>query len=105
MRSNEMAKVEIIRGDVELTSGTTVTRADFERMADDAETMDIDVEAVAARAVRRGGRPSLGDGPSRVLQVRLDRETHAALGQRASSEHRTPSALAREAIKRYLDAS
>lgn len=100
-----MPRAELVTGDVELTSGTIVTRADFERMADDAETMDIDVEAVAARAVRRGGRPSLGDGPSRVLQVRLDGETHAALGQRAAVEHRTPSALAREAIKRYLDAS
>ena len=100
-----MLKAKLITGDVILSSGKVLTEADFERMADEAEVAEIDIEAIAARAVRPGGRPRLGNGPSNVLQVRLDPETRAQLDERAAHDHRTASAIAREAIQRYLDAS
>ncbi len=100
-----MAKAKLVTGDVGLSSGKVLTEADFERMADEAEFGEIDIDAITARGVRPGGRPRLGNGPSTVLQVRLDPETRAQLDERAEHDHRTASAIAREAIQRYLNAS
>lgn len=50
----------------------------------------------------RRGRPSLGDGPSRVVQVRLDPDLHSGLEARVESEGATASAIMREALRRYL---
>ena len=89
-----------------METGEVRTEADFERMALEAETMDFNVEALARTALRRSGRPSLGgDGPSGVVKVRLDVETQTALTERAAREHRTPSAVIREALKAWLEAS
>ncbi len=49
-----MLKVELVTGDVTFSSGKVLTQDDFERMADEAEVAEFDVEAIAARAVRRG---------------------------------------------------
>ena len=53
---------------------------------------------------RRGvGRPSLGgDGPSDVVQVRLDEQLRRQLAARAVRENTTPSAVVRDAIKAWL---
>ena len=82
-----------------------LTEADFERMATAAETAEFDIERLAKSAVRSGGRPRLGIGPSSVLQVRLDGQTRARLAERATHDHRTPSSIAREAIEAWLNAS
>jgi len=56
--------------------------------------------------VTRRGRPSLsGAGTSPKRQVRLPADLDAALQERARAEGRKPSAVMREALARYLDAS
>ena len=90
-------------GDVILADGTVRTEADYERMALEAETTLPDMERLKAR--RRSGRPSLGDGESPILNVRLDAETRVKLNERARREHSTPSGLVRDAIKAFLEAS
>ena len=77
--------------DVTLPDGRVLTEADFERMALEAETATYDIDDLRRTATRRMGRPPLGDGPSSVLQVRLDEQTRHQLTQRAEQEHRTPS--------------
>ena len=81
------------------------TEADYERMALEAETMEIDVDRLRRTGKFRMGRPSLGEGPSSVIQVRVDNELRALLTQRAVHEHRTPSAVVRDALKAWLQAS
>ena len=96
----------ISTGDVTLSTGEVRTEADYERMAVEAETMEFDFDDLARTALRRSGRPSLGgDGPSHVVKVRLDKQTRTALTERAATEHRTPSAVVRDAIKAWLEAS
>jgi hypothetical protein len=89
--------------DVTLPSGQVLADADFDRMADAAEATPFDIDRLARTSRRRGGRPPLGDGPSTVLQVRLDAGLRAKLDERAEHEHRTPSSIAREAISAFLD--
>lgn len=50
----------------------------------------------------RRGRPTLGDGPSRVVQVRLDPELFGDLESRIEAEGTTASVIMREALRRYL---
>ena len=50
----------------------------------------------------RRGRPALGDGPSRVVQVRLDPELYGDLETRVEAEGTTASSIMREALRRYL---
>ena len=85
-----------------MPKGEVLTEADFERMADEAETTEIDGERLLDRQRRGVGRPALGDGVSPVLQVRLDERMRRQLAERAKREHTTPSSLAREAIQAFL---
>ena len=96
-------KLRISTGDKVLSDGTVRTEADYERMAAEAETTLPDMDRLRAR--RRAGRPSLGNGESPILNVRLDAETRAKLDERAEREHSSPSALVREAITAFLQAS
>lgn len=91
--------------DVTLPDGRVLTEADFERMALEAETATYDIDELRRTAKRRMGRPPLGDGPSSVLQVRLDEQTRHQLTERAEREHRTASEVVREAIQAWLTAS
>jgi hypothetical protein len=50
----------------------------------------------------RRGRPPLGQGPSRVVQVRLDPELYSDLETRIETEGATASTIMREALRRYL---
>lgn len=63
----------------------------------------------SSEAVERatGGRPSLtgARGKSPMMSLRLTPDLDAALRARAEREHRKPSALMRDALARYLDAS
>ena len=90
---------------ITLQSGEVLTDADFDRMATDAVTAEFDLDRLEANSVRRGGRPPIGEGPSAVLQVRLDEATRAQLAERAAREHATPSSIARDAIRAWLNAS
>jgi predicted HicB family RNase H-like nuclease len=81
-----------------VSCGQQITQSDIERMANEAERGYGD-----AQLRRTGrGRPSLGDGPARAVQVRLDPQLHAALEQRAKADHKTPSEIVREALHEYL---
>jgi predicted HicB family RNase H-like nuclease len=82
------------------SGGQAITQADVERMADKAERGYNDAQL---RHVGRG-RPSLGDGPAKAVQARLDPELHAALERRAKADQKTSSEIVREALREYLSA-
>ncbi len=64
--------------------------------ADEAEAgYDVD-------QLRRRGRKPVGDGPGRVVPVRLDDSILAALDARAAHEHVTRSGVIRAAIRAYV---
>lgn len=90
---------------VTLSTGEVRTEADFERMALEAETAEIDVERLLTRARVNSGRPSLGEGISPVLQVRLDDQTRQQLADRAANEDTTPPAVIRAALHAFLASS
>lgn len=75
------------------------TEEQLQAWADEAEAGYKDDELTV---VYRRGRPSLGDGPSRVVQVRLDPELYGDLETRIESEGATASTIMREALRRYL---
>ena len=98
----EIMKFRVTSEDVTMPNGEILIEADFERMADEVERAEPDYDAVFARARAKGGRPSLGEGVSPVLQVRLDEQTRQQLAERAKREHTTPSSIARDAIQAFL---
>jgi hypothetical protein len=85
-----------------MANGDILTEADFEHMANEAETTAIDVERLLDRQRRGVGRPALGNGTSPVLQVRLDEQLRQQLVERAERDHTTPSRIARDAIQAFL---
>ena len=91
-----MAKKKILG----VSGGQPITQADVERMADEAERGYGDEQL---RRVGRG-RPTLGSGPAKAVQARLDPELHAALERRAKADHKTSSEIVREALHEYLSA-
>ena len=95
-------KFRVTSEDVTMPNGEVLAEADFERMATEAETAEIDVERLLDRQRRGVGRPALGEGISPVLQVRLDEQTRQQLAERAKRDHTTPSRIARDAIQAFL---
>lgn len=91
-----MAKAKVLG----VSGGLPITQADVDRMADEAEW---GYGAERLRHVGRG-RPSLGRGPSKAIQARLDPELLAALERRAQVDHKTSSEIVREALREYLSA-
>jgi hypothetical protein len=82
----------------------------------DAETGDVQLEALAAEAERgydvtqilqrrRGGRPPLGSAAASVESVRLDPELKRQLLLRAARDHTSVSEVIRRAIGEYLHVS
>jgi predicted HicB family RNase H-like nuclease len=84
-------------------SGTPITEALVEQLADEAER-GYDVDEIVARRGRRG-RPRLGSEPSTVESVRLDPELKARLVQRAEHDGVPVSEVIREALRQHLEAS
>jgi hypothetical protein len=92
-----MAKVKgrVIRTE----SGEELTEEDIEKIADEIESD----APVVFTAMRRVGRPSLdGNGKSPKVSFRVPRELWDAAMERAIEEERTVSAVAREALEKYL---
>jgi hypothetical protein len=85
-----------------MANGEVLTEADFERMADEAEHAEIDVERLLDRARRGVGRPSLGEGMSPIAHIRFDETTRRRLAEAAEADHTTPSAIVREAVQAWL---
>ena len=80
-------------------TGEVLTEEDIEKIADEIES-DAPVVFATMRPV---GRPSLdGNGTSPRLSFRVPRELWDAAAERAISEERTVSAVAREALEKYL---
>ncbi|MHB8449899.1 MAG: CopG family ribbon-helix-helix protein [Mycobacteriales bacterium] len=78
--------------------GTILTPDMEEALADEAEA---GYDLTLARP-QRTGRPSLGKGVSPRLDLRVDPDLAEALHHRARVEHRSASAVARDALRRYL---
>ncbi|MDP4013468.1 MAG: Arc family DNA-binding protein [Candidatus Nanopelagicales bacterium] len=75
-------------------SGTKITDALAESLADEAER---------GYELRGPGRPSLSGGdPSPQVTFRLPRELREQASRRAEAEGTSISALAREALERFL---
>ena len=81
---------------MEAIKGTPVTDGEVQRWADEAER-GYDV----GRLRKRGRRP-MGDGPAKVVPVRLDDELLATLDERAERDHVSRSEVIREAIRAYV---
>jgi hypothetical protein len=80
-------------------SGLVITDEVAERLADEIET-DEEYEWTRKRPV---GRPSLdGSGTSPRVEFRVPKQLYDAAAERAIEEERTVSAVAREALERYL---
>jgi hypothetical protein len=80
-------------------SGLVITDEVAERLADEIESD----EPVVFTAIRPVGRPSLdGNGTSPRLSFRIPRELYDAAAERAIEEERTVSAVAREALEKFL---
>jgi predicted transcriptional regulator len=52
--------------------------------------------------LRKGGRKPVGDGPGRVVPVRLDATLLAQLDGRAEHDHQSRSEIIRAAIRAYV---
>ena len=83
---------------VTLPSGEVLTPVDFERMADEVLNDPPEFESVNPK----GGRPSLADGISPTLRVRIDETTRRRLANRAAAENTTSSKIVRELIEHWL---
>jgi len=79
-------------------SGAVLTAEIEEVLADEAEA-GYDLEVAVPRKV---GRPSLDRGVSPRLDLRIEPDFAEALQERAEEEHRSVSAVARDALRRYL---
>jgi hypothetical protein len=85
--------------EIRTASGEVLTEDDIEKIADEVES-DAPVVFTGIRLV---GRPSLdGNGISPRLSFRVPRDLYDAAADRAIEEERTVSALAREALEKYL---
>ena len=81
---------------MEAITGVPVTEAQIQEWADEAER-GHDVEKL-----RKRGRKPKGDGPARVVPIRLDDSLLAALDHRAGEEHVSRSDVIRAAIRAYV---
>lgn len=81
---------------VETIKGKPVTEADIQDWADEAE------RGYDVKQLRRRGRQPMGEGPARVVPVRIDDTLLAALTERAERDHVSRSEAIRAAIRSYV---
>lgn len=81
------------------TKGDAVTDEQIQAWADEAE------RGYSVEQLRKGGRPTVGDGPGGVIAVRMDGTLLAALTARAAHEHVSRSEAIRAAVKAWIDAA
>ena len=80
----------------ETIKGEPISEQDITAWADEAE------QGYDVAALRKRGRKPAGDGPGRVVPVRLDETLLAALGDRAERDHVSRSEAIRAAIRAYV---
>ncbi len=76
--------------------GEPVSEQDIDAWADEAE------QGYDVAVLRKRGRKPAGDGPGRVVPVRLDETLLAALGDRAERDQVSRSEAIRAAIRAYV---
>jgi hypothetical protein len=81
---------------VEKIKGTPVTDEVIQDWADEAE------RGYDPSRLRKRGRKPMGDGPARVVPVRLDDDLLATVDDRAEHDHMSRSEIIREAIRAYV---
>ncbi len=81
---------------METVNGVPVTDEMIQAWADEAER-GYDVEVL-----RKRGRKPKGNGPARVVPVRLDDSLIGALDERAEHDNVTRSDIIRAAIRAYV---
>jgi predicted transcriptional regulator len=81
---------------METVNGVPVSDEMIQEWADEAER-GYDVSQV-----RKRGRKPMGNGPARVVPVRVDDALLSALDQRAEHDHVSRSGLIRAAIRAYV---
>ncbi|EME64157.1 hypothetical protein G352_13395 [Rhodococcus ruber BKS 20-38] len=89
-------RITLIRMADEMINGIPVTDEMIEGWADEAEA-GYDVAAL-----RKRGRPTIGEGPGTVVPVRMDEALLTALNARAEREHVSRSEAIREAIRAWI---
>lgn len=81
---------------MEKITGVPVTDEMIQEWADEAE------KGYDVAQLRKRGRKPMGDGPARVVPVRLDDTLLSALDERAEQDHTTRSELIRAALRAYV---
>lgn len=95
-RTVDEAVVSYYASVVETIKGDPVSEQDITGWADEAE------QGYDVAQLRKRGRKPAGDGPGRVVPVRLDETLLAALGERAERDQISRSAAIRAAIRAYV---
>ena len=80
----------------ETIEGVPVTEELIQQWADEAE------KGYDVAELRKRGRKPVGDGPARVVPVRLDDTLLSAVDERAEQDHITRSELIRAALRAYV---
>lgn len=81
---------------METIKGVPVTEEMIQKWADEAE------KGYDVAQLRKRGRKPVGDGPARVVPVRLDDTLLSAVDERAEQDHITRSELIRAALRAYV---
>lgn len=83
----------------ETVNGRQISEEQIQEWADEAEG-GYDVETL-----RKRGRPTIGDGPSTVIPVRMDAALLKALNELADERDLSRSEAIREAVRSWTDAA
>jgi predicted transcriptional regulator len=76
--------------------GKKITEADIKRLAADAK------RGYPVEQLRRRGRRPAGNGPGKVVTVRLDSDLRQAVEARAARDHKNDSEVIRDALRAWL---
>ena len=76
--------------------GKTITEADIERLAAEAK------RGYPVEQLRKRGRRPAGNGPGKVVTVRLDADLRRAVEERAVRDHKNDSEVIRDALRAWV---
>jgi predicted HicB family RNase H-like nuclease len=82
----------------ETMRGKPVTEEQIQAWADEAE------KGYPAEQLRKRGRRPVGEGPGKMIAVRMDEALLAQLSARAERDHISRSEAIRAAVKAWIDA-
>jgi len=76
--------------------GKKITEADIERLAAEAN------RGYPVEQLRKRGRRPAGNGPGKVVTVRLDSDLRQAVEARAVRDHKNDSEVIRDALRAWV---